>query len=184
MTLALAYERSVPDKIKNSQQEAFYSIAHDLIKTAASHAYGHTLTDFWWGSNSYVLGTAQLLSAAYLFSGEEKYKNCALEQLNYLLGGNALNLSFVTGYGGNSVQKPYHWINSVYNIRFPGWIAGGANRISTGVDPLLESVQKKGTLPALCFIDECSEKRSWASNEGTIVMASALMFLAGFYFSL
>ncbi|MBN2442151.1 MAG: glycoside hydrolase family 9 protein, partial [Spirochaetales bacterium] len=177
--LALCIAASVPGEIRNSHKAALLKTSDLLLEKINRYPYGHVLEDFWWGSNSSVAGSAQILIAAYKISGKDEYLSGGLEQLNYLLGCNALNLSFVTGFGKNSVEHPYHWSYYVYDKLIPGWISGGPNRYPGGADPLLKSIQQTGTPPAMCFVDACEAMGSWASNEGTIAMTSSLMFLAG-----
>ncbi|MBN2510372.1 MAG: glycoside hydrolase family 9 protein [Spirochaetales bacterium] len=150
-----------------------------LSARAAQHPFGHTVDRFFWSSNFHILGAGQVLAAAYRLTGRIEFRDAALGQLHYILGHNALGLSFVTGYGGNRVRHPYHWPYFVYGVTLPGWVSGGANPVPEGADPLLVKLQKKGTPPALCFVDACGTDGSWASNEGTLAMTSALMFLAG-----
>lgn len=152
-----------------------------FMAESEKHPFRHPNTSFWWGSNFYISGTGQLLAAAWHFTGKEDYREAALNQLHFLLGRNALSRSFVAGYGSRSLEHPYHWAYYVYGIVLPGWIAGGANGLPGGADPLLKDLQAKNTPPALCYLDVCTYNGSWASNEGTVAMESSLMFLAGMF---
>ena len=179
--LTLLYAGGIPEETKTAAADVFLRTADFLTDESESHPYGHTLSDFWWGSNFYILGSGLVCTVAFDLDGDIRYRNAALSQLNYLLGQNALGYSFVTGFGEKSVVNPYHWTTFVYNIVIPGWVTGGPNRYPGGADPLLKELQRKGTPPALCYLDECRGDGSWASNEGTLAMTGALVFLSGLY---
>jgi len=167
--------------LRRKELELLEYSANIYIAESQKHPFRHTNPSFWWSSNVYVSGSGQLLAAAWYFTGKEDYRKAALDQLHYLLGRNALNRSFVAGYGSHSMEHPYHWAYYVYGITLPGWIAGGANGLPDGADPLLKELQAKNTPPALCYLDVCSHNGSWASNEGTLAMVSSLMFLSGMF---
>ncbi len=59
-----------------------------------------------------------VLATAYDLTGEAKYRDGVLEGMDYLLGRNALNISYVTGYGDVSSQNQHsrlyaHQLNAV-----------------------------------------------------------------------
>jgi len=49
-----------------------------------------------------------MLIYAYEQTNNNLYFQTALMQLNYILGSNAHNISFVTGVGSNPVMHPHH----------------------------------------------------------------------------
>ncbi len=61
---------------------------------------------FPWGSNSFVLNNAIVLGLANDSSGESKYLAAAAESMNYILGRNPLDKSYVTGYGERPLVQP------------------------------------------------------------------------------
>jgi hypothetical protein len=66
--------------------------------------------------------------------------DAALQQLNYILGCNSLNLSFASGYGPNAVKDTHQSINSydTPSLAPPGFIPGGPNRYPQ--DPFLTTL--------------------------------------------
>ncbi len=71
-----------------------------------------------------------MLIAGYQLTNEKKYYNTALDQLNYILGCNAHNISFVTGTGTSSVMHPHHRPSAADGVEapVPGLLAGGPNK--------------------------------------------------------
>ena len=74
-----------------------------------------------WGNLRYAMNTAFL---AFLYSDHvgdhtNRYRNFAMSQVNYALGSNPLNHSFVCGFGNNPPVKPHHrgdhgsWDNNI-----------------------------------------------------------------------
>ena len=134
--------------------------------------------DFHWGSNSTVLNRTILFIMAYELTGEEEYYNIALDQMNYILGTNAHDISFVTGVGEKSLQNPHHRQSVADGIDepLPGLVSGGPNQYLN--DPLLQSLFNGDTPPAMCFVDETE---SYASNEIAINWNSPLVFVSGYF---
>jgi endoglucanase len=99
--------------------------------------------------------------------------------LNWLLGTNSLDLSFIVGHGVKAVTHPYHWTMATYGKALPGWAAGGPNQYATGADPLLLDKINAKTPPAKCFVD-AYQGGSWASNEGETTENAALVFSTGY----
>ncbi len=78
-----------------------------------------------WGSLRYASNTSfmALLYSDYIASSDPakstKYKDFAVTQINYILGDNPLNRSFVIGFGNNPPINPHHrtahgaWTNSI-----------------------------------------------------------------------
>jgi endoglucanase len=94
--------------------------------------YRVPVANFVWGSNSEVLNAAMIMGYAYQFTGETKYLDGVTESMDYILGSNAMNKSYVTGYGTNPVAHPQHrfWANQPkngYPAPPPGVLSGGPN---------------------------------------------------------
>jgi endoglucanase len=111
----------------------------------------------------------------------QKYTDAALQQLNYILGCNSLNLSFVCGYGAHAVKDPHQSINSYDTLSLapPGFIPGGPNQYPE--DPFLRTlVSSHHPPPAKCYVDN---HWSYASNEVCTCYNSGFIILAGFFFN-
>jgi endoglucanase len=134
---------------------------------------------FPWGSSSFVLNNALILGLAYDFSGDAKYLDAAAEAMNYLLGRNPLDQSYVTGYGARPLEHPHHrfWAHQA-NAKFPppppGAVSGGPN---SGIqDPYAQAAGLAGCAPEACFVDNIE---AWSVNEVAINWNAPLAWVAG-----
>ena len=132
-----------------------------------------------WGSNHLHLQNAIVLAAAYELSSDGKYRDGALEAMDYIFGRNALNLSYVTGYGTAFVENQHsRWFAAQINPELPhppvGSLSGGPN--SSIQDPVAQRLfGDHGCAPQKCYIDDIE---SWSTNEITINWNAALAQIA------
>ncbi|MBR1471196.1 MAG: glycoside hydrolase family 9 protein [Lachnospiraceae bacterium] len=145
-------------------------------------AYNDSDSGYIWGSNSMVAGNAIVIAYGYLLSGDQKYYNGAVSGMDYLLGRNPMDYSYVTGYGTHTAAYPHHryWANLIdtaYPLAPCGVLVGGPN--SGMQDPWVRgSGWKKGTIsPAKCYLDHIE---AWSVNECTINWNAPLAWLTGF----
>jgi endoglucanase len=133
-----------------------------------------------WGSTSFVLTNSLMMALAFDFTHDVKYLNGAVMGMDYILGRNALDQSYVTGYGTRALRNPYHrfWCHQA-NPRYPspppGVLSGGAN--SGLEDPYVQAAGLKGLPPQKCFIDN---GEAWSTNEVTINWNAPLVWVSAF----
>lgn len=170
-----------PPHLREAARTAILKRAHDLAEASAARPFHVALDedDYVWGSAERLLHRAALLTMSNSLRSSPLLYQAASDQLNWVLGNNALHHSFVTGFGINPVRHPWHWTYRDYGIVMPGWAVGGPNGSSAGADPALKAVQRRGTPPARCYVDLCDREGSWASNEGQISEEAALVFVTG-----
>jgi endoglucanase len=182
MTLA-----TVPSTLPEAQREAavqsIVEAADRYLEIQAGNAFGQIYQPaegrYDWGSNHLMAQTAIVASRAYDFTGEKKYRDAVLEGLDYLFGRNALNRSYVTGYG-EIFSKNQHsrWFSNQLDPSLPnppkGSLAGGPN--SWIQDPVAQRLLQ-GCAAQFCYVDEIE---SWSTNEITINWNAALSQLAAF----
>ena len=114
-------------------KERIIRTAEKLIEGVSDRAYmtviGKSAGDFIWGSNSVATNQGILLIQAYRLSKERKFLDCALTNLDYVLGRNATGYSFVTGYGHKTPMFPHHRLSEADSVAdpVPGLIVGGPN---------------------------------------------------------
>lgn len=91
---------------------------------------GQSAKDYNWGGNSNAANQGILLVRAYLLSGNKKYLDEALGNLDYILGRNATGYCFVTGFGSKSPMFPHHRPSVADGITepVPGLLVGGPNK--------------------------------------------------------
>ncbi|MCX4885798.1 glycoside hydrolase family 9 protein [Streptomyces sp. NBC_00847] len=167
------------DRVRRSVVEG----ADRYLATLRSQPYGMPYAPadnvYDWGSSHQVLNNAVVLATAYDLTGSPKYRDGAVESMDYILGRNALNISYVTGYGDvNSHNQHSRWYAHELDPNLPnpphGTLAGGPN--SSIQDPYAQS-KLKGCTGQFCYIDDI---QSWSTNETAINWNAALARMASF----
>lgn len=153
------------------------ALADDLFDSYAVSAYGTAMgvsaNDFVWGSNSVALNQGLMLIQGYLINNDSAYLEAAQANLDYILGRNATEYSFVTGYGGQTPQDIHHRQSGADGIDepIPGFVVGGPH-----------SGQQDGCsgypadLPARSYVDSLC---SYSTNEVAINWNAPLVYLTG-----
>lgn len=143
--------------------------ADRLLDTVNRSGYRLALDKFIWASNKMVAEEGITLFYAYKLTGNQAYFQAAVDQLDYLLGRNHFNLSFVTAVGSNSVRNVHHRVAVAKKTVIPGLMVGGANtEAQDGIAP-------KGLGP-LSYVDD---ERSYATNEYAIDYNAPAIALIG-----
>lgn len=157
------------------------------FEDAVNIGAGIKVTGYEWGSNSFVINNAMVLSYAYDANKDDKtlsakYLNGAAEALDYIYGRNGLGFSYVSGYGDKTMEWPHHrfWANGI-DPTFPkapnGVLSGGPG---AGMqDPYIGGLgYKRGTLAnQKCYVDSAE---SWSVNEVTINWNAPLVWMTDF----
>jgi endoglucanase len=135
-------------------------------------SYGTSSGDFFWGCNSLAANEGVILLQAYRLTGDPKYLDAALANLDYLLGRNATGFSFLTGFGDKTPMHPHHRQSQSDGIDepVPGLLAGGPN---PGME---DGCTYPSSLPAKSYLDDFC---SYASNEIAINWNAPFAYLAG-----
>ncbi|MFC3689799.1 glycoside hydrolase family 9 protein [Aquipuribacter hungaricus] len=135
-----------------------------------------------WGSNSAVLNNMVVLGYAYDISGDQAYADALLSSLDYLLGRNALNISYVTGYGDVYAENQHsRWYSASLDPSLPnppaGTVSGGPNSTApTSGDPVAGPLLA-GCPAQLCYVDDIG---SWSTNEITVNWNAPMAWVASF----
>lgn len=171
------------EPIRSIFKNALFQDADRLLSLLTQSGYRLAMLseDFCWGSNMVVCNRSILLILAALLSEEAKaseYRQAALEHLHYLLGKNALGISYITGYGENAYKNPHNRPTFADGIELPmpGWVSGGPNKAPC--DPRAIELLPLGTPPMKCFVDEVE---SYSTNEITIYWNSPAVFMVGYF---
>ncbi|MFC4587062.1 glycoside hydrolase family 9 protein [Sphaerisporangium corydalis] len=157
--------------------------ADEYLATLKAHPYGLPYdpaeNTYDWGSSSQVLNNMVVMAAAYDISGRAKYRDGVLEGLGYLLGRNALNQSYVTGYGEVASHNQHsRWYAHQLNADLPnppkGSLAGGPN---SGIQDPKAQALLRGCAPQFCYVDDIE---SWSTNELTVNWNAPLSWISAF----
>ncbi len=170
---------ALPDRARVRQ--SVLEGADKYLAVQKAHPYGvpYNPPDYDWGSNNLVLNNMVVMAVAHDLSGEAKYRDGVLEGLDYIFGRNALNQSYVTGYGEVASKNQHsRWYAHQLDPSLPnpprGTLAGGPN--SAIQDPVAQA-KLRGCKPQFCYIDDIE---SWATNELTINWNSPLSWIASY----
>ncbi|GAA3738612.1 endoglucanase [Spinactinospora alkalitolerans] len=159
--------------------------ADGYLEAQRDHPYGLSYAPdggvFDWGSNGLVLNTMVVMATAYDITGDAAYRDGVIEGMDYILGRNALNQSYVTGYGENDARNQHsrwyaHQLDPDLPNPPPGTLSGGPNSNTGTWDPVAQA-DLQGCAPQFCYIDDIE---SWSTNELTINWNSALAWTASF----
>ena len=145
--------------------------ADELIRMSESSGYQTALHNYAWGSNGTIADNGVLLTMAYDVTGIQKYQQTAVEQLNYLLGKNVLDRSFITGYGRQYPHHVHSRLLQSHKTSVNGALVGGPDAYHE--DPVTADMPLD-TPPALNYADDTE---SYSTNEITVYWNSALIHL-------
>jgi endoglucanase len=174
---------TVPNALPGRDQvrQSVVQGAEKYLATLTGHPYGvpYDPPTYDWGSNNLVLNNMVVMAAAYDITGTLKYRNGVLQGIDYILGRNALNQSYVTGYGEVASHNQHsRWYSHQLDSTLPnppkGTLAGGPN---SGVQDPVAAEKLKDCKPQFCYIDDIN---SWATNELTINWNSPLAWVSAF----
>ncbi|MEH1166146.1 glycoside hydrolase family 9 protein [Micromonospora sp. CPCC 205539] len=134
---------------------------------------------YFWGANSSIINNAVVLATAFDLTRDATYRDGAVQAMDYLLGRNALNISYVTGWGEHAAENQHSRIfGNQLDPSLPhppaGSLAGGANAALQ--DPFAAQLLA-GCAPMFCYVDDIN---SYATNEVAINWNSALAWIASF----
>lgn len=173
-------------KLENESDFGVPYVGHDYeaeVWTLANGVEKKTLVNgYEWGSNSMVVNNAMVMGLAYDIDHEIQYISGVSTAMDYLMGRNVLEQSYVTGYGENMLKNPHHrWWSNQLDATFPsapkGVLSGGPN--SQMQDPMIQGKGYKAgeVAPMVCFLDNVE---AWSVNECTINWNSPLVWIASF----
>lgn len=151
-------------------------VAASLARTWAGSAYRVAMqeADFVWGSNAVVLNQSLMLLQGYRLNGNADYLRAAQSGLDYVLGRNAVGMSFVTGFGARPAMHPHHRPSQADQVTapVPGFLTGGPQ---PGQQDKAECRAYPSALAALSYLDDVC---SFASNEVAINWNAPLVYVS------
>ena len=171
--IALALNDSAGDfaaKARNRARAEIEKAADEILKLQEQDAYSLSIRRFVWGSNGEIANQALTLLVAYSWTRDKRYRDAAVELVNFIYGRNPLNVSFVTGSAWSSPKFPHHRICHADGIvdPIPGLLVGGIN---SDRQDMHRKPSYPNDLPGFSYTDE---RCSFASNETAINWNSPL----------
>jgi endoglucanase len=173
----LQFQKVLPSFAENDlkiMKAKVLDIANSYIEKASVNAFAtvmrQSVRDFNWGGNANAANQGILLIKAYLITGDKKYVDFALTNLDYLLGRNATGYCFVTGIGSKSPMHPHHRQSVADGVTdpVPGLLVGGPN------PGMQDHTKYQFTEPETAYSDNSA---AYASNEIAINWNAPMVYL-------
>ena len=173
----LRFQKVLPSFAENdlkTMKGKVLDMANGYIEKVSANAFatvmGQSVRDFNWGGNSTAANQGILLIRAYLLTGDKKYIDYALTNLDYLLGRNATGYCFVTGIGSKSPMHPHHRQSVADGVTdpVPGLLVGGPN------PGMQDHTKYEFTEPETAYSDNSA---AYASNEIAINWNAPMVYL-------
>jgi endoglucanase len=176
---------TVPSELadRDAVQNSIVALADDYLADQDATGFGQAfdpISGYDWGSNSAILNNQVVIATAFDLTGAGEYAAAVIESMDYLLGRNAMNNSYITGYGTVYSHNQHsrwfaHQLDQSLPAPPPGTISGGPN--SGYSDPLAVQTFNAGCAPQQCYLDDI---QSYSTNEMTVNWNSALAWVASF----
>jgi endoglucanase len=181
ISLALTASRLPPAELARARASVLRAADSYLARIPLEgYAIPYSSPGYPWGSNSSILNRALVLAYAYDFTGKAAYRDGVVDAMDYVLGRNPLDQSYVTGYGARPMRNPHHrfWahqIDPAYPPPPPGVLSGGPNNTAM-TDPVARKM--RGTCkPQTCWADDA---QAFTMNEVAINWNAPLFWVAAF----
>lgn len=173
---------ALPPATRATVRASLIALADRLLAARARTAYRIPIADaaFSWGSNATLLNRAMLFGVAWQIDAKPAYRAAALDVGDYLLGRNALDRAFITGFGARPMEQPHHrfWAHAA-DPRYPrppsGVLSGGPN--STAMTDPVSAPMKGRCIGQTCWVDDW---RAFTMNEVAINWNAALVWVTAF----
>ena len=148
-------------------QQDVAGVALRYSNQAAKAPFSIANERFIWGSNKMTAEAGVLMASADVASQKSNYRSVVQSQIDYLLGANAFNMSFVTNTGTYAVRNLHHLYRISTGVSLPGFMVGGPNELAqAGIAPKGEGM--------MSYIDS---DKSYAVNEFAIDYNASLIGL-------
>lgn len=167
---------------RDAQRALIVSAADRFLAEAQRSGYHipFASTAFMWGSNGMLLNRAMILGLAERITGQRRYRDGAGDVMDYLLGRNPLDQSYISGFGTRPLQNPHHrfWARALdphYPGPPPGVLSGGPNATA-----MVDQVAR--TMRGHCVGMRCWRDANYAysMNEVAINWNAPLVWVAAY----
>jgi len=129
-----------------------------------------------WGSNSFIMNRMIALAYAFEITSDVSYQKYILRSMDYIMGTNAMDISYVTGYGEKAETDTHdRWAWTIGQDTFwpKGWLSGGPN------NELINDYETPGGVAAAkSYAAPGTAPHAWGSKENTINWNAPLAWVA------
>ena len=161
--------------LTDSIRQSFISEADRLCANARKNGFNLCMAreDFIWGSNMELLKYMMILTIAGRLDRSDRYNDVIMSGIDYLLGMNSMDTSYVTGHGEHAYKNPHLRPTAVDGIEdpWPGLVSGGPN---TGLQDARAKAVDPDSAPMKCYLDH---EDCYSLNEITIYWNSPFVFV-------
>ncbi|HEY7884178.1 MAG TPA: glycoside hydrolase family 9 protein, partial [Cellvibrionaceae bacterium] len=174
--MSLAYHKDALTEAADTDliEQRVIDLADNILTAGNNSAYRVSMTssDFVWGSNGGAMNRAMMLLQAYRLTDNDAYLNAAQDLLDYVLGRNPTDYSYVTGFGERPPMEIHHRQSAADDVHdpVPGFLAGGPH---SGQQ---DDCDYPSNLPAKSYVDHWC---SYSTNEVTINWNAPLVYVTG-----
>jgi endoglucanase len=178
----LSVANDLPSADIDAMKSNVLTHAGGLLNTLNSEGYPTPLSAasgvYPWGSNSFIVNKMILMGVAYDVSGDKKYLKAMHHSMDYLMGNNAMKISYITGYGEfyeTDTHDRLAWGAYQNGTAYPkGWLSGGPMNEGANCDP----VTPTSNPPAKAYAAKDTAPSAWCSKENTINWNAPLVWVA------
>jgi len=172
MTLVAEGKSILPSESLQDARAWLISLADSFMTQHQNSAYGAAMqqSDFVWGSNAVALNKAMILLQAQRETNDNKYQHAAIGILDYILGKNPTDYSYVTGFGVKTPVDIHHRqsYSDSESAPVPGFVVGGPQPGKQ------DNCNYPSSLPAKTYLDDWC---SYSTNEVTINWNAPLVYV-------
>jgi endoglucanase len=181
-TITLASAPNLSEAERRAARDNLVAAARQYLAETETQGYAFPRVGgrFEWGSNGALMNRAVILGLAHDFTGEPAFRQGVIASLDYLLGRNPLDQSFVSGWGERPMRHPHHrfWAAGA-GPEWPeppaGALSGGPN--STNMADEIAKTMQGRCAPLACWVDHID---AYALNEVAINWNAPLVWVAAF----
>ena len=169
-----------------SSAQAAIALRAGTYVAATESSYGTPFTSsatlpVSWGSNSDVLNNIIVMALARDLScptgtPDTRLSNGIQNAMNYLMGRNPLDYSYITGYGSDPVKHPHHRFWAFFATPPAGVVVGGPNGLIDAAD-VTGYANLSGCVSLKCYMDNLT---IYSTNEVTINWNAPLAWSAAY----
>jgi len=152
-------------------EDNIVSFANSIATAIETEGYPSNLSflsilgQYPWGSNSFIMNRMIALAYAYEITGSDTYQLYLMRSMDYVMGTNAMDISYVTGYGEKAETDTHdRWAWTIGQDAFwpKGWLSGGPN------NELINDNATPYAAAAKSYAEPGSAPQAWGSKENTI----------------
>lgn len=175
----LAVPNALPAADLARMRQSLRTAADTLVNTQRREGYPALIPGteaYPWGSNSAVVNRMMLLGTAYDVGHDRRHLRAMHRAMDYLLGTNAMRISYLTGYGPHretDLHDRLAWGQYPKTPYPKGWLSGGPNSALIN-DP----VTPTGRPAAKSYAGPGTAPSAWGSKENTINWNAPLVWVA------